>query len=151
LFHGAGTVTLIALSTWVVTALFGANLLIQGKAYRLLVRAVSRRMPTGKRPPFARAIMMTLHLLCATAGLAAWTAYAMFHRNGYGYIALGLLLLVAVLGISIVDRWRNGYGRHARPIEHRRGFPVWSATLHVMMATTTLVLVVLVTVLRIGR
>ena len=30
-------------------------------------------------------------------------------------------------------------------------FPVWSATLHVMMATTTLVLVVLVTVLRIGR
>jgi hypothetical protein len=151
LFHDASTLTLAALGTWIVTALLGVNLLLRGKAYRLFLYAAAGRAPTGKRPPVARAILMGLHLVCAVAGLVAWTAYAIFDRKIFAYVALSLLGVIALLGICVVDRWRNGFGRHARPAEVGRNFPVWSATVHVMIATTTIVLVTLITLLNIGE
>ena len=141
---------MVALGAWTVTAVLGVNLLLRGKAHRLFLYAVTGRAPAGSRPPVVRATLMALHLLCAVAGLAAWTAYAMSDRDVFADVALGLLGVIALLGVGVVDRWRNGYGRHARPAVAGRGFPVWSATLHVGIATTTVVLVALITLLKVG-
>ena len=151
MFKDASPLTLAALASWRVTGAFGVNLILRGKAYRLFLYVMSSRGPADMRPPVLRATMMALHLICALSGLALWTAYAMLDQDVLGYSALILLGVVALLGISVVDRWRNGYGRHARPVDPRRGFPVWSATLHVMIATNTLVLVALVTLFHLGE
>jgi len=151
LFRGASTLTLVALASWLLTAMLGANLLLRGKAYRLFLYAMSGRSQPGVRPPVIRATLMGLHFACAGAGLVLWIGYAMYDRRVLAYGALILLGVVALLGISVVDRWRDGNGRHVRPVEPRRGFPVWSATLHVMIATTTLVLVALITLFNLGE
>lgn len=146
----ATSLTLVALAAWLLTAILGINLLRRGKAYRLFLFAMAARAPADPRRPVLRATLMGLHLVCALSGLVLWTAYAMFDRQAYGYGALIMLGTGALLGICVVDRWRNGYGRHARPVEPNQGFPVWSATLHVMVATTTLVLVALITLSQLG-
>jgi hypothetical protein len=147
-FHEASKVTMVALGTWFVTVLFGVNLLLRGKAYRLFLYAVTGRAPAGARAPIGRAALMGLHLVCATTGFAAWAAYAASDREGFAYLALSLLAVVALLGLGVVDRWRNGYGRHVRPVGHR--FPVWSAAVHVVVAAATVILVALITLLNVG-
>ncbi len=148
MFQDASNLTLVALGTWLVTALLGVNLLLRGKAYRLFLYAATGRRPAGARPPVGRATLMGLHLVCATTGLAAWTAYAVSDRETFAYLALSLLTVVALLGLGVVDRWRNGYGRHVRPVGNR--FPAWSAAVHVVAAVTTVVLVALITLLNVG-
>ncbi len=93
---------------------------------------------------------MGVHVFCAVAGLLFWTGYAMSDRRVFGYAALSLLGVIALLGIGVADRWRVGYGRHARPAEAGRTFPAWSATLHVVIAITTVVLVAIITLLNVG-
>jgi hypothetical protein len=109
-------------------------------------RRAGRRRAGG--PRVVRAALMALHLMCAAGGLLAWTAYAVSDRQPFADAALSLLAVVALLGISVVDRWRNGYGRHVRPVAHR--FPAWSAAIHVAVAATTVVLVALITLLDVG-
>jgi hypothetical protein len=149
-FRDASPLTLVALASWVVTAALGANLLIRGKAYRLFVYAVAGRNLSSPRPPIMRAALMGLHFLLAVSGLILWIAYSMLDRHVFADGALILLAAVALLGITVVDRWHDGIGRHARRTGDRRGFPVWSATVHVMAATNTIVLVALVTLIHVG-
>ncbi len=149
-FRGASSLTLAALAAWVATAAFGGNLLLRGKAYRLFLYAVSARTLSEPRRPILRATLMGLHLLGAVSGLILWIGYALFDRRVLAVAALILLAVVALLGITVVDRW-HGSGRHARAQGDGHGFPVWSATVHVMAATTTIVLVVLVTLLHVGE
>lgn len=52
MFRDASTLTLVALGAWVVTALFGVNLLLRGKAYRLFLYAASGRKRGGQRARF---------------------------------------------------------------------------------------------------
>lgn len=151
MFHNASPLTLVALATWGVTATLGGNLLVRGRAYRLFTYAMADRELAGQRPPVVRAVLMGLHFLFAVSGLIFWVGYSMFDRRVLAYGALILLGAVALLGMSVADRWRNGSGRHARQEGDGRGFPVWSATIHVMAATTTIVLVALITVLHIGE
>lgn len=146
MFRDATSLTLVALATWLLTAILGLNLLRLGKAYQLFLFALAARGPADPRRPVLRATLMGLHLVCAVSGLVLWAAYMMVGRQAYGYGALTMLGAGALLGIFVVDRWRNGYGRHVRPVEPHRGFPILSATLHVMVATTTLVLVALITI-----
>lgn len=150
MFHGASPVALIALGSWVVTAALGANLLLRGQAYRLFRYAAAGSSPIGQQPPRVRATMMGLHFAGALSGLILWVCYLMFDRQVFAYGSLIALATVALLGLGVVDRWRNGNGRHARPVHPERSFPVWSATVHVMTATTTLVLVALIALLHIG-
>jgi hypothetical protein len=127
-FREASPLTLVALASWVVTAALGGNLLLRGKAYLLLLftvsdRPVSSRRPPMVQPPMVRAALMGLHLLLAVSGLIFWIGYSMFDRRVLAYGALTLLGAVALLGVGVVDRWRNGAGRHARPGGHGAVFP----------------------------
>jgi hypothetical protein len=148
-FGDASPLTLAALAAWVATAAFGGNLLLRGKAYRLLLSAVAARTSSQPRRPILRATVMTLHWLGAVSGLILWTGYALSDRRPLAQSALILLGAVALLGFTVVDRW-HGSGRHAVQQGDGRGFPVWSATVHVMAATATLVLVALITLVHVG-
>jgi hypothetical protein len=150
MFRNASALTLVALAAWGTTAAFGGNLLLRGKAYRLFLYAVSARTLSEPRRPILRATLMGLHFLGAVSGLVLWIGYAVSDRRVLADGALVLLGVVALLGITVVDRW-HGSGRHARQEGDGRGFPVWSATVHVMAATTTIVLVALITLLHIGE
>jgi len=149
-FREASPLTLVALTSWVATAAFGGNLLLRGRAYRLFLYATSDRTLSSQRPPTVRAALMGLHFLLAVSGLIFWIGYSMFDRTVLAYGALILLGAVALLGVGVIDRWRNGAGRHARPAGDGGRFPVWSATIHVMVATNTIVLVALITLLHVG-
>ena len=151
MFHDASPLTLVALASWGATAALGGNLLLRGKAYRLFLVAIAGRAVASQRPPVLRAVLMGLHFLLAVSGLIFWVGYSMFDRRILAYGALTMLGAVVLLGVGVVDRWRNGSGRHARQEGDGRGFPVWSATVHVMAATTTIVLVALITVFQIGE
>ena len=138
----------IALGTWALTAAFGLNLAIRGGAIRLLMRAPFRRM---RRQAWSHRTLLLGHVVFAVIGLSLWTLYTLRERRLFGWLALMLLALVAVHGLSLVERWIPGRGRHAtgRSVDWtRRGyFPVLAATGHVMAATATVILVA-VTLLR---
>jgi hypothetical protein len=53
-----------------------------------------------------------LHWLGAVSGLILWTGYVLSDRRPLAQSALVLLGVVALLGITVVDRW-HGSGRHA--------------------------------------
>ena len=135
-----GGLSVAALSTWVATAAFGGNLLIRGRAYLLWPRLWRRQQPK------ARALLMTAHVLLAIGGLAIWLGYLTLHRDIFLDVAALVLGCVAVIGLSVVDRWRHAPGRHSARVPAESRFPVWSATVHVMAGTATVVLVVLVLV-----
>ena len=132
----------VALGVWGVTAAFGLNLAIRGGAIRLLMRSPFRRM---RRQAWSHRTLLLFHVLFAVTGLSLWTWYTLQQRELFGWLALGLLVLVAVHGLSLVERWIPGRGRHAtgRSVDWtRRGyFPVLAATGHVMAATATVILV----------
>ncbi|HEY7484304.1 MAG TPA: hypothetical protein VH912_07545 [Streptosporangiaceae bacterium] len=140
--------TLAALVAWVVTALLGANLLVRGRAYRLWARLshghLQGQLPGHPRPPKTRAVLMVLHVMMAAGGLTLWLAYEILDLDLLIYVCAGLLVLVSLIGIFVVDRWRHVPGRHALPTpRYAPGFPIWSATVHVMAGTATIMLVVL--------
>jgi hypothetical protein len=133
----------VALGAWAVTAVFGLNLAIRGGAIRLVMRAPFRRM---YRQLWSHRTLFVGHMTFAVVGLGWWTWYTVQGHGWAGWLAAGLLGLVAAHGISLVERWIPGRGRHAtgRLADHtRRGyFPVLAATAHIMAATTTLILVI---------
>jgi hypothetical protein len=136
-----------ALVTWTVTGMLGVNLLVRGRAY-LLWRRLQQYLPVGRlrihrRMPRARAVLVLLHITFASCGLALWLLYVFFDRDELVYVSLGLLVVVAAIGFSVVDRWRHVPGRHASSGPANPLFPIWSATAHVMAATATFVLVLL--------
>jgi hypothetical protein len=137
-----------ALAVWGMTAGFGLNLAIRGGAIRFLMRSPFRVM---YRQGWSHRTLFVGHVFFAVIGLTMWTLYTVAHRWWAGWVALGLLLLVAIHGLSLVERWIPGHGKHStgRSVDHtRRGyFPVLAATGHVMAATATLILVA-ITLLR---
>jgi hypothetical protein len=134
----------VALGVWALTAAFGLNLAIRGGAIRLFMRSPFRRM---RRQGWSHRTLFLGHVLFAVIGLVLWSMYTLRHHDWVGWLALGLLAIVAVHGLSLVERWMPGRGRHAtgRSVDHtRRGyFPVLAATGHVMAATATMILVVI--------
>ena len=141
----------VALGTWVLAAAFGLNLAVRGGALRLVTRAPFRRM---YRQLWSHRTLFVGHMVLAVVGLVLWVGYTMLDRGWAGWLAVGLLALVAAHGISLVERWTPGRGRHAtgRSVDHtRRGyFPVLAATAHLMAATATVILVI-VTLVTGGR
>ncbi len=140
-----------ALAVWAMTAGFGLNLAIRGGAIRLLMRSPFRVM---RRQGWSHRTLFVGHVFFAVIGLSMWTVYTFLDRSWAGWLALGLLLLVAAHGLSLVERWTPGRGKHAtgRSVDHtRRGyFPVLAATGHVMAASATLILVVVTLVRSVG-
>jgi hypothetical protein len=136
-----------ALVAWTATELFGVNLLFRGRAYllwrRLRRHLAPRRGGRPRRRLRPRAVLVLLHITFAGCGLALWLLYAFVDRAELAYVSAGLLVVVAIIGFGIVDRWRHVPGRHAPSGFTGPMFPIWSATAHVMAGTATFVLVLL--------
>jgi hypothetical protein len=133
----------VALGAWVLTAGFGLNLAIRGGAIRLIMRSPFRHM---YRQFWSHRTLFVGHMVFAVVGLLLWAWYTLGSRTWAGWLAVGFLALVAAHGLSLVERWIPGQGRHATgrlADPSRRGyFPVLAATAHIMAATATVILVI---------
>ena len=129
-----------ALVAWVVTAGGGAVLL-----GTWLVNGGLRQQKTG-RSRLKPAIAFS-HFGLAATGLVLWLLHVTGGNALLGWLAFGLLLVIASLGFAMYFQWLGGRGAHAGvaeadpPAEQR--FPTIVVTLHGVAAVTTLILVLL--------
>ncbi len=139
-----------ALISWIITA---------GGGFVLLSIWVARggmrqQRSSGERirPP-----LIISHFLLAAAGLAVWIVYLANDNDTLAWIAFGALLVVAVLGFTMFGVWLRQRQARAGTAEvatadtpAEQHFPVPIVGLHGLLATTTLVLVLL-TALGVGE
>lgn len=119
-----------ALVAWVATALGGLTLFLQW----------ARHGGLGQREGI-RAIRLLPHLALAAVGLCLWVAYIAADRRTLAWIAVGLLVVVALLGVSMLTvslRGRTNIVRTEAPAEAI--FPLPLVALHGALGATTLVL-----------
>jgi len=135
-----------ALVSWVLTA--GGGFLLLGK---WLGHDGMRQRERGRiRPP-----LILGHFALAAGGLVLWIVYVATDSDVLAWIALALLLIVAVLGFTMFGVWAKqrqspaaraaaaAPGEPAEPAEQT--FPVSIVALHGVLAVVTLVLVLLAT------
>lgn len=128
---------IVALVTWVVTAL-GGFILLGTWIARGGVRGGSTRFP---------AALPLGHFALAAAGLVVWIVYVLLDLGALAWIAFVLLLPVAVLGFTMLLRWIPTYrARAASPpgeAPAEQGFPLPIVVGHGLFAVITVVLVLL--------
>lgn len=128
-----------ALITWLLTAGGGFVLLSIW-----LARGGMKSQPAGNRikPP-----LIMSHFVLAATGLVLWIVYVVNDSSTLAWIALALLLVVALLGFTMFGIWlrrRQARARGAAPdTPAEQHFPVLIVGLHGLLAATTLVLVLL--------
>jgi hypothetical protein len=138
-----------ALVTWILTALGGAYMLTTwvGKG--------GHRQPSSSHFPPA---LIFGHFALAATGLVVWIVYVVADTEALKWVALVILLLVALLGFTMLARWIPTYRTHASEpadatpvgsIPAEGHFPVAVVFGHGLLAVVTLVLVLL-TVLEVG-
>ena len=139
----------VALLSWIVTALAGATLF-----GIWLSRGGLRRQGAGasRFPP----ALIFGHPVLAVTGLVIWILYLASDTDALGWVAFAILVVVATLGFTMARLWRQeraatvaaaGADRTVLPPEQH--FPVPLIGVHGLLALTTLVLVLL-TALGIG-
>jgi hypothetical protein len=119
-----------ALVAWAITALGGLVLLLQWFRHGGLSQQEG-----------IRARRLLPHLGLAIVGLAFWVGYVANENRTLAWIAVGILVAVALLGISMLVislRGRTTNLRTATPAEGMFPFPL--VVLHGALATTTLLL-----------
>jgi hypothetical protein len=141
----------VALITWIITALGG---------FYMLGTWISRG---GLRQQHAgitrfRAPLIFGHFLLAAVGLLVWIAYVIAGSKALAWTAFIILLPVALLGFAMFARWLTGYRarvpvaamaggpQHAAdeaPVPAERHLPVAVVAAHGLFAATTIVLVLL--------
>lgn len=144
----------LSVSAWIATAAVGLSLLGifvgRGGVHQ------DRRARGRLRPQ-----LLFSHIGVAVIGLGVWIAYLLLDREYLAYLALGLLVLVAILGCTEYYIWQK---RRLGKIKATRGswdlppstlaageipaeqhFPVSVVVLHGVFAVITLILVALVT------
>jgi manganese efflux pump family protein len=139
-----------ALVTWLLTALGGSYLL-----YTWISRGGPRR-PGGSR--FSPGLIFG-HFALAAIGLVVWIVYIVLDADALAWIALVLLVPVALLGFTMLLRWLPTYrarsaataGATQPPADEpaERHFPVAVVGVHGLFAVVTVVLVLL-TALEVG-
>jgi hypothetical protein len=153
----------VALITWIITALGGLYLL----AIWLIEydpdfqRAAATRLPVP---------VVSGHVLFAVGGLVIWLMYLITDEDTFAWATIAILAFVATFGLTMAVRWIGVYragpitapaplmtgpaDRQARPgelaVPPERHFPVSVVIAHGVFATATIVLVLL-TVLGIGH
>lgn len=137
--------SVIALGTWIIAALGGLFLL----AIWLIEydpefqRAAATRLPVP---------VLAAHALLAVTGLVIWVLYLVADSERLAELAAGVLLVVALLGLTMAARWVSVYRAHparANPdagvvqvtVPPERNFPLPVVIGHGVFAVTTLVLV----------
>jgi hypothetical protein len=100
------TTDVLALVTWVITAGFGFSLfgtwLARGG---LTQRPRSSWLTVNLPPPYFPAPLVFSHVLLAAAGLVVWIVHLLLRSRLAAWIALLMLLPVAVFGFSMFGRW----------------------------------------------
>lgn len=100
--------SVLALFTWIVTALGGLFLL----AIWLIEYDPDFQRAAATRLPIP---VISGHVLCAVSGLAAWIIYLITDKESFAWATVVLLGAVAVLGITMAVRWLGVYRSSALP------------------------------------
>jgi hypothetical protein len=125
-----------ALVAWVITALGGFVLL-------------GRWLQAGGQKPGASRLPAPVvfgHFLLAAAGLVLWIVYVVTDADALAWVAVALLVLIALLGFTLFARWlpaRRDIAPAGGAIAADRRLPVAVVAAHGLFAVVTLVLVVL--------
>ena len=129
-----------ALVTWVITAGFGSF---------MLVRWASRRRVAGADTHFPPARVFS-HFGLAAAGLVVWIVYLVTDSALLAWIAFADLVLVALLGGLLVNRWAkdgraamSAGGQPAGVDLAEQHIPRTPVVLHGIFAVSTVILVLL--------
>lgn len=88
----------IALIVWFITALWGLYML----AVWLIENDATRQGNSASRLPLP---VVLAHVTFAVTGLAVWVAYLLLDRLYLAWTAVGILVAIAVLGLSMFARW----------------------------------------------
>ena len=128
-----------ALIAWVITALGGFVLL-----GTWIQRGGLRQQQSGEsRLP---APVVFGHFLLAAAGLVVWIIYVVSDADALAWVAVALLVVIALLGFTMFARWlpvRRGAVGAGAAVPAERHLPVPVVGAHGVFAVTTVVLVVL--------
>ncbi|MER7505175.1 hypothetical protein AB0L05_34915 [Nonomuraea pusilla] len=125
-----------ALVLWILTALGGFYML------SVWIRRGGPRSGQSRLP----APVAFGHLLLAATGLILWILYLAFDADLLAWIALALLVVVALLGFSMLARWIPVYRAGATSTAPERSIPVAVVAGHGVLAVATLILVLLTNV-----
>ena len=156
----------VALIVWFITALWGLYML----AVWLIENDATRQGTAASRLPLP---VILAHVTFAVTGLGVWVAYLLVDRPALAWTAVGILVVIALLGLSMFARWIPVYrmaddevsvpvGAAAagapgaapgmpslREVPAEGSFPLLIVLAHGVFAVSTVVLVVL-TALGIG-
>jgi hypothetical protein len=130
-----------ALTTWVVTALFGFTMLV------IWLKHGGLQQRGGKIPPW----LILSHFTLAASGLVVWIVFVATDTDVLAWIAFAALAVVASLGWTMFFGWaRRKTAGAAVPLEtppvpavSEPRFPLPVVALHGLFAVTTVVLVFL--------
>jgi manganese efflux pump family protein len=126
---------LAALAAWLCTAAAGAYLIAGWRAGR-----------GSRRPRRAGLVPVTVlsHFGLAVAGLGIWVAFLITGTAVLAWLGVGLIVLIAGLGMGALSAALPEPGRD--PVSDRAGMPVAVIAVHGMLATATILLVLLATI-----
>ena len=121
---------LAALVAWFFTAAAGT---------RLLAGFLAARGPRGRRKGSAGLVAATVlsHFGLAVAGLGLWIAFVITGTPGLGWLGVGLIVLIAGLGMGALS------AALPEPGPPKAGLPVIIIAIHGLLATATILLVLL--------
>ena len=136
-----------ALISWLVTALIGLYLL----AVWLIENDVTRKGAAASRLPGP---VILGHVLLALTGLAVWVVHLLSGSAAWGWAALGILVGIAALGLTMFTRWIPVHAAFAKAESTRgmsadfdfpaeRAFPLTVVVIHGVLAVTTVTIVLL--------
>jgi manganese efflux pump family protein len=129
--------SVIALITWLITAALGFAMLARWVA-RGGLRPAGAGAAAGPGTQFPPAVVFG-HFLLAAAGLVIWIIYVITDADALTWVALVLLVVVALLGGLLFGRWKRVRG--SRMAESAIPPPV--AYTHGVFAVVTVILVLL--------
>ena len=88
----------VALIVWFITALWGLYML----AVWLIENDATRQGTAASRLPLP---VILAHVTFAVTGLGVWVAYLLVDRAALAWTAVGILVAIALLGLSMFARW----------------------------------------------
>ena len=88
----------VALIVWFVTALWGLYML----AVWLIENDATRQGNSASRLPLP---VILAHVTFAVTGLGVWVAYLLVDRPALAWAAVGILVAIALLGLTMFARW----------------------------------------------
>jgi hypothetical protein len=129
---------LAALAAWVLTASAGAYMLA---GWLLTWLGRLRRSRRGRSADTATVVTVS-HFGLATAGLGTWIGFVATDLAVLAWVALGMVVLIAGLGMAVLSTALPGPGLAGAAADQARN-PVIVIAAHGMLATLTILLVLL--------